>query len=76
MAMLQMPSMGRIVHYVDESGDAFPAIIRAVMASDPEIVHLTAFVDIGESAVLRADGVPYCGDDDHKPFSWHWPERV
>ncbi|HEY0019052.1 MAG TPA: hypothetical protein VGC13_22310 [Longimicrobium sp.] len=45
MAMLQMPSMGRVVHYVDADGNAYPAVIRAVLVDNPEIVRLTAFDD-------------------------------
>jgi hypothetical protein len=63
--------MGRVVHYVDETGAAFPAIVRATYKGPMNFVDLTAFTEIGCRVAVR---VPH--SESHADFSWHWPEHV
>lgn len=66
----ERPTMGRVVHFVDEEGEAMPAMVRAGYEGDPDLCDLTAFGDFGiriENRVRRSD--------EHSPLSWHWPER-
>jgi hypothetical protein len=64
-------SMGRIVHYVSERGDEFPAIVRVTYGGVPERVTLTAFVAGGGTESILS--VPHSETDE--PNTWHWPER-
>ena len=76
----QIPSVGRIVHYVsygtpggEYESTCRAAIITDVAEDDPEFVGL---------AVLNPTGMFFNGnvqlDDSRDPEggSWHWPERV
>ncbi len=74
MADQQVPSVGRIVHYVLPSGEHRPAIIVKVWhdTPDPGTSNLHVFLDkfeVGEqdlTSITRGDG----------PGHWHWPEYV
>jgi hypothetical protein len=64
-----LPAMGRVVHYVDEDGDAYPAIVRASWTGT-HLVDLTAFTEEG---TVEVDRVRHSAS--HADESWHWPER-
>ena len=65
------PSMGSVIHYVDDRGEAWPAVVRASYEHDADIVDLSALTTQPEA--VQADGVRR--DDARRPDSWHWPER-
>jgi hypothetical protein len=71
------PSIGRIVHYVDERGAHLAALITWVY-SDGTSVDLTCFyrqTDAGtHSGGMTVARVHNDGEASHE--SWHWPERV
>jgi hypothetical protein len=87
---VQLPSVGRIVHYVIPSGphrgEHRPAIITQVWQpieheSAPGMSNLTVFR--GQADDFPSDpvyapqwvgSVCYCPND--TPGTWHWPERV
>jgi hypothetical protein len=63
------PSIGRIVHFVAESGDHFPATIIRIYRTG--MITLMVFSDVPAGCVVR-HAVP---DQNAKlPGSWHWPE--
>lgn len=84
---MQMPSVGRIVHYVSRgSADGvFPATCRAAIVTDvpPDAGdHMAGLAVLNPTGMHFAQGVPYV---DRGPMgegavpvggSWHWPERV
>lgn len=79
---VQVPSIGRIVHYILESGhhqgEHRPAIIVKVWAESPEpqtACQLQVFTD------STNDGLPpvywaTSRQQGDKPGQWHWPEYV
>ncbi|HEX6038046.1 hypothetical protein [Longimicrobium sp.] len=72
MSDIEQPTMGRIVHYVDEKqSSAFPAIVRAHYENAPLYVALTVFHDSGP---VQLDYVGH--SDEHTSHTWHWPERA
>ncbi|MCX4470470.1 hypothetical protein OOK41_09140 [Micromonospora sp. NBC_01655] len=90
--MEQMPSVGRIVHYVShgtpprsDGTQAFASECRAAIVTEVT-VHPDADGTVG-LAVLNPTGmffnreVPHAedkaaGDAEHPGGTWHWPERV
>jgi hypothetical protein len=63
---MNTPSVGRIVHYVNEDGKHRAAVITDVN-------------DTVELLVLNQGGVTGATADyseAHLPGTWHWPERV
>ena len=67
----QSPSIGRIVHYVDEHGRHNAAIITEVVS--PEYVHLQSFDNKASGSWLHKNVL--FDDTGIKSYSWHWPER-
>jgi hypothetical protein len=68
----QVPSVGRIVHYVAESGKCRPAII--IDPGEDETIVLFAFLHPHEGHTLWHVA---CAHDEAKtPDTWHWPEYV
>lgn len=63
---MQKPSIGRIVHYVNHSGQHLAAIVTKVNDST---VHLGVFDD----AYVVIKYVDY--DESTGINTWHWPER-
>lgn len=85
----QVPSVGRIVHFVlpDSSrypGEHRPAIIVKIWPEYNGIQHvqLQVFTDGSNDGELFKDGlfwatsVTYADPSENKPYSWHWPEFV
>lgn len=79
----QVPSIGRVVHYVSygtPGGEFKPAcraaIISEVAASpESEVVGLVVLNPTGLFFhSLASGGCPH--DEDHAGGSWHWPEMV
>lgn len=75
----QVPSPGRIVHYVAHLGpnsiSCFPAIVRRVRGpanNGAYIVDLVVFAPDGTSV----ESLVAYDDKDKLPLTWHWPERV
>lgn len=69
----QVPSIGRMVHYVATNGRHVPADICECDAEDPKWCDLF----VKDSATHRADfvyNVPY--SELAEPCTWHWPEYV
>lgn len=70
----QMPSIGRAVHYVLDSGAHRPAVIVDVYSAAS--VALIATTKISDQ-VGRFVEVDPCEYDEHASAgSWHWPEYV
>ena len=85
--MEQLPSVGRIVHYVayGTPGGEFPAgVCRAAIITevgirlgdpaqlDPD--HRIGLCAVNPSGLFFNQGIRY--DADKAPGTWHWPERV
>ncbi len=85
----QVPSPGRIVHYVlndgQHPGEHRPAIIVKVWGDQPDsMVNLQVFTDSvndfitahpGGSGIMWRTSV-HNDETDKAPGSYHWPERV
>lgn len=70
----QVPSVGRIVHYVSGSGAHRPAIIIDAHSYD-DTVSLFAFLMPAEGSTLWH--VQCKHDEELKDHdTWHWPEYV
>lgn len=73
--LVQVPSVGRIVHYVDARGiKHWPAMVVDVLTPGDPTSNLTLRVFAGNSDV-------YLPDVPHRPTglftkTWHWPEPV
>lgn len=86
----QVPSVGRIVHFVmPESsrypGEHRPAIIVKIWDATPKtdsMVQLQVFTDgsndgeLFKSGLFWATSVHYADPSEKKPYTWHWPEFV
>ena len=68
----QMPSIGRIVHYVLEDGTHTAAIITAVWGK--ECINLTAF-PANECHLITVTS-RMLDEETKNRFTWHWPEVV
>lgn len=66
---LQKPTIGRIVHYYDESGRIYPAIITEVWSDI--CVNLNVFADT--RGVVSKTSVIYTNDFGGPAFHWSWP---
>ena len=85
MADKQVPSIGRVVHYVAKAfGFHRPAIIVNIpdQDSDAFVVNLIVFFD-GKNDLFGDDQVPVLwresvklDDDTKEEGTWHWPEYV
>lgn len=84
----QIPSIGRVVHYVlnegRNAGDHRPATIVRVWGDQPDsLVNLQVLTDSNAEAnsndclpqVLWKTSVSFDSTGE-KPQTWHWPERV
>ena len=78
---MNVPSVGRVVHYVSYGtpGGEYPSVCRAAIVTEVE--------DAGEPdptvglAVLNPEGMFFNreveqDEDGHRGGTWHWPERV
>lgn len=68
------PSVGRIVHYVEDGSPCHAAIVTAYhppLEDTTESVDLTVFYPTGMGVVRSV----YEGGDGTRRY-WHWPERV
>ena len=76
--MPQIPSMGRIVIFTDNSGNEFPAII--IRCHSETVVNLVAMKD--QDCECRFFSSVKEGEQtntiptSYPPLSWHWPPRV
>ena len=69
----QVPSIGRIVHFVMDDGQHRPAIIVQVFAGEQGEVGLVVF----EPATNPTNYLALIGfDPQGEVGSWHWPEYV
>lgn len=80
--MEQQPSVGRIVHFVQEGVES-PAAHRAAVVTEvyESGITLAVFKRMGLGALVMGgpcveqfEGVQY--DPEMRPNTWHWPERV
>ena len=83
MSAVQIPSVGRSVHYVerdwanDQPGATFcrHAVITEVDQGGAEdVVDAVGLAVLSPSALTFNRHVPY--DEQKTPGSWHWPEQV
>ncbi len=85
MTKLPVPSVGRVVHFVDiyEDGetteaDHYPAMVTWVETEhggdDPWVVGLSVFYPDTSVPVRYFDSVSH--DDQCSNQTWHWPERT
>lgn len=77
----QVPSIGRVVHYVRDNGHHRPAVIVRVWDETKGLVNLQVFNDgDGSTSNDKAPNVEWvCSrfhSDDPTPGTWHWPEYV
>lgn len=72
------PSVGRIVHYVAYGTPAgeFPAgVCRAAVVTEVDTGGLVIGICVlNPTGQFFNRGIAYSAD--HKPGTWHWPERV
>jgi len=77
----QVPSVGRVVHYVayGTPGGEFPAgVCRAATVTevdapaDPE--SAIGICVMNPTGIFFNRNIPYSAE--HRPGSWHWPEYV
>jgi len=86
----QVPSIGRIVHFVLPADSRYPgahrpAIIVRVWDENPTIdslVQLQVFTDGSndgvpyKSGLFWATSVHHAASSENEPATWHWPEFV
>lgn len=63
------PTVGRIVHYVNENGEHCAAIVAKVWSDT--CVNLTLFTPNGGTESRTSASY----DELPRSYSWHWPER-
>jgi hypothetical protein len=69
----QVPSVGRVVHYVSASGAHRPAIVVDVTGDDELTIFVMQYGVEGGCKTL----VQIKHDEGYKDhFTWHWPEYV
>jgi hypothetical protein len=79
--MMNMPSVGRIVHYrsYGTPGGEYPSVCRAAIVTEADSSE--GVTDVG-LCVLNPEGmffnrdVPHAHADQPAGGTWHWPERV
>ncbi len=75
---MDMPSVGRIVHYVayGTPGGEFPAgVCRAAIITEVEISKHISIMVANPTGLFFNRDIPH--DEEKKaPGSWHWPERI
>ncbi len=76
-----LPSIGRIVHFVQEDLKHRPALIVEVW--NPTCVNLQVFLDGTNDAQLGTASLGLARwetsvafSEDPRPLTWHWPEKV
>lgn len=69
----QVPSVGRVVHYVADSGKCRPAII--IDPGQDGIIALFAFLMPDEGHTIWAMACSHDGET-KAHHTWHWPEYV
>lgn len=88
----QLPSVGRIVHYVshgtplrEDGSQAFPSVCRAAVVTEVSYLGDAELHDSVGLAVLNPTGLFFQGgvahlerqpEDDLIGGTWHWPERT
>lgn len=86
----QVPSVGRIVHFVLPESSRYPgghrpAIIVRIWDENPTIdslVQLQVFTDgsndgeLYKSGLFWATSVHYADPSQNEGYTWHWPEFV
>jgi len=76
----QVPSPGRIVHYVmpisNEQISCFPAIVRRVRMRGGYDSYMLDLVVFGPEERLIYENIVLYDNTDKRVWTWHWPERV
>lgn len=80
----EVPTVGRIVHYVSRgSADgAYASVCRAAIITDDRPAYCEAHMQCVSLAVLNPEGlhlplhVPHNETTQQRGGTWHWPERV
>lgn len=75
----QLPSVGRVVHYVayGTPGGEFPAgVCRAAIVTELDATSqsIVGVCVLNPSGLFFNRGILF--DPDKKPGTWHWPERA
>ena len=75
---MEMPTIGRIVHFVKSVGQVRPAIVTHVFSES--MVNLTVFsdgsFDPSSEPASRCVTSVECDRDGIEADTWHWPERT
>lgn len=74
----QIPSVGRIVHYISREGEEIAKggvhMAAIIVGVNEEIGKISLRVFSSEGHDFFFDSVVY--DEEQKQGTWHWPERV
>ena len=71
---MKQPSLGRVVHFVDEYGKEFAALIVRVWSE--QTVNLFVFPNGDPISGHGHVETSIVFDEGHKKPSWHWPGYV
>ncbi len=78
MAQQQVPSVGRVVHYVayGTPGGEFPSGIcrAAIITAIPDESHLVSLFILNPTGMFFNEEVRF--SPNNEPGTWHWPEYV
>jgi hypothetical protein len=75
----QVPSIGRIVHYVSygtPGGEYAPEHRAAIITAVDEGSNRVSLCVLNPTGMFFDQDVPWSGSIEPFPGSWHWPERV
>lgn len=79
-AVAEIPTVGRIVHYVafgTPGGEYQAGAHRAAIVTEADPGNMTVSLAIfNPTGYHWRQGAPYAHESENTPGSWHWPERV
>lgn len=74
---MDLPSVGRIVHYVshDASGAEYVSECRAAIITETNTSDTVGLAVLNLTGIFFDRSVGH-SENDHRGGTWHWPERV